>query len=118
MVPDLYFTPLTYKWQQDDYRPLHFTNETRFSYKDGCCRSKYDSSPNIAVIRGNSYRIHDTINNPKYDIVHVLVTTESEKRRLKMSTFIMPSRVKIHVTNDSISVYVAKYLQGQNITAL
>ena len=33
---DLTFDFLPYKWQQDDYRPIHFMEDTRLAVKDWC----------------------------------------------------------------------------------
>jgi hypothetical protein len=34
--PDLIFDPQITRWQQDDYRPVHFESGTRFAVKNTC----------------------------------------------------------------------------------
>jgi hypothetical protein len=65
--PEWYFTPLPTNWQQPDFRPLQFAQETRFSSKDGCLPTFECCSPGPDDPLGESYRLgyyqdsHNTI---------------------------------------------------------
>lgn len=132
--PWLYFTPLPCEWQQPDFRPIHFGNETRFTGKTGnnCVppgKHRYTTRVAVAAFSaGNAEmaeRIRSLARDLSIDRIYV-VTTSRECSRDFIREFEKDFRVRSKVvrpyvrrTNDRTGLedFARRYLQGE-ITAV
>ena len=131
--PDKYVTPLVCQWQQPDFRPIHFGNETRFTSKTGnnCIPpARYEYTTRVAVVAfhaGNerqAAQIKHLANDISIDRIYVVVTGKECKydfiRRFKNNFKVRSKVVRTYIRtrNDQVglTLFAARYLQGEITT--
>ncbi len=131
--PQYYFTPLICEWQQPDFRPIHFGNETRFTSKTGnnCIPpGQYEYTTRVAVVAYHAgddrqaKQIEHLARDLSIDRIYVVVTgKECQRDFLKRfkSDFRVRSKVVrtyLRTRNDhkGLALFASRYLQGEITT--
>ena len=133
-VPDLYFTPLSYEWQQADFRPLQFSNETRFTSKTGnnCVRpGHYQYTTRIAVLayRADNPSSHAWLqhlaDDHSIDRIYLVVSNCKDSRDfIRRYKFNWAVRCKVNrpyqwskgLDRDGLALFANRWLQGSLTT--
>lgn len=129
--PWLYFTPLPCEWQQPDFRPIHFGNETRFTGKTGnnCVRpAAYRYTTRVAVAAysagSGADRIRSLAHDLSVDRIYV-VTTSPEcsadfirefERDFRVRSKVVRPYVRPSNDEEGLREFARRFLQGEITT--
>ncbi len=121
--PQYYFTPLVCQWQQPDFRPIHFGNETRYSTKTGCIPPAcHIYTPKVAVVTYDANLIERLSCDLNIDRIYVIVTSLDQKREF-IEKFKFDSRVRNKVVRtysrcrddeETLRDFANRYLCGES----
>ena len=131
--PQLYFTPLICEWQQPDFRPIHFGNETRFTSKTGnnCIQpGNYSYTPRVAVMAYDAEnerqmkQLEHVANDLSIDRIYIVATSKDSvrdfiqrvKNNFKVRSKVVRPYLKERNDKKGLDMFANRYLQGEITT--
>lgn len=131
--PQYYFTPLICEWQQPDYRPIHFGNETRFTSKTGknCIPpGQYEYITQVAVMayeaenKRMSEQLEQVVNDLSIDRIYLIMTNQNSvndfitryKKNFQVRSKVVRPYIRPKNDKQGLAAFAQRFLQGEITT--